>query len=749
MPSNFRFKKRGALPYVSGDVIVGGDARLDFSQCQVDASNTDGGIIKAGTSSSPVTQDTANFKFVSFYFDDGATSGDSRGIYNRLYITGAGGGGESLRTFTTVSNVAGATAHGAHTSLSFGTSGSLTGLGVAGRNTLHIPNAALGGGTYAAMQAEIYSDGASSNPATATKLSFLRFANDGNATGIAAVEDKAFLFEITGGSSATGNMVYGATVRCDVLGSSKYLILSSAENALTISGIAVTAGAGSFTTMSLSDALTLSDGATIDNTAADTLTITETNIALAGAVSATSLTVGGGYGSTGVTISDAGVIQADGAISSGGAVTGASLTDGTVSIASGSVTGTWADLGTVTTVDIDGGSIDGVTIGANSAGAGTFTNLVASSGGLSVGADGAAGTLTVYPGTSSKGTTTLTMSDNSGNTVTNINVAAQASARTYTVPDAGADAAFLMTDSYKTWWSFAVGLAGEDTDGAGTNGAGLCGGAVDVATNSYNDGGGTVFVKVYDVGDTAWDDLSTSSTLTGWTSNYQLQPDAASEAIGDAFAIGFATKFCEVAFDDLSTGNGAVATYSNDAGKWQYSTGAGTWSDLTVYDGTDSTAQDGLRPLQRSGAISFAPPSDWAAVTLDGQEAYYIQWVFTAAELTQTALIDDTNKDEPFVVVPNADAFDAPFKGTIGKVRVTDMGATVHDQAIKFVVGNFTTGVFTEEFTWAASQYNDTFTPASPLAVAADDRVGILITDDGGSTNNPVIYAEFEATYLN
>jgi hypothetical protein len=44
----------------------------------------------------------------------------------------------------------------------------------------------------------------------------------------------------------------------------------------------------------------------------------------------------------------------------------------------GSLTGTWSDLGSVTTVDINGGTVDGVTIGAASAGSGTFTGLAAS-----------------------------------------------------------------------------------------------------------------------------------------------------------------------------------------------------------------------------------------------------------------------------------------------------------------------------------------------------------------------------------
>lgn len=188
-------------------VTLAGDMRLDLSSCTTAAANTDGGVIKAGTSGARVTEDTADMKFVSMYFDDGATSGDARGMYLRLYITGAGGGGESARLFTTVEDVAGATAHGAHISLNFNNTGSITGLGVAARATVHVPNAAMTGGTYAAIQPEIWSDGASSDPSGVTEYSFIRCSNGGNATGVGAVDDKAFLITLTGGSVGAGNIM--------------------------------------------------------------------------------------------------------------------------------------------------------------------------------------------------------------------------------------------------------------------------------------------------------------------------------------------------------------------------------------------------------------------------------------------------------------------------------------------------------------------------------------------------------------
>ncbi len=372
--------------------------------------------------------------------------------------------------------------------------------------------------------------------------------------------------------------------------------------------------------------------------------------------------------------------------------------------------------------------------------------LLVSSGILSVGADTVAGTITLYSATTVSGTTTITMNDNSGDTVTNLDVAVQGGARTYTIPDTGESASsFLMTDLTVVWWPFAIGLAGEDTDGVYTNSGGLAGSVPDSTTNEFNDSGGSVFCKVYDKGTTTWDDLSTTATLAGYTANYQLQPDAGGEEADDAFAIGFATKFCEFAFDDLSTGSGALATWTNDGSLWEYSKGADVWGTLVgVMDNTDLTAQDGLRTLQRIGVVSFAPPSDWATDTIDGQLGYWIRSKITATVLTQSALIDTTNKDEPFIIVGGTDSFDAPFKCSITRLRATDMGVTVHDQAIKFILCNFTTADFSTEMTWTASVFNDTWTLGSAMACAAGDLLGVLITDDGGSTVNPVMFLEME-----
>ena len=163
-------------------------------------------VLVSGASGTRETTATANTNFVEFRFQNSATSGDNRGIYNRLYLTGAGGGGESLRSFTTVENVAAGTAHGGHISLNFGASGSITGLGVAGRNTLHIPATPLTGGTYGAVMAEFWADDAASDISGTTSHALWRGNVGGNATGAATAVNYATL-DLPAAMIGSGTMV--------------------------------------------------------------------------------------------------------------------------------------------------------------------------------------------------------------------------------------------------------------------------------------------------------------------------------------------------------------------------------------------------------------------------------------------------------------------------------------------------------------------------------------------------------------
>jgi hypothetical protein len=167
-----------------------------------------GSLINAGTSAAPVSVGTvADAKIISVYAKSEAVSGDARVAYLRLYVAGAGGAGEAVRAFCTVDGVAAAgTVNGIHASLSFGDgSGTATGLGNAGRFTLHIPNeASWTSGTLSAIMAEIYSDGTDSDPDGVTEISFMRIVNDGSAKD--DVDDDAFLFSIQGFTAGDAKM---------------------------------------------------------------------------------------------------------------------------------------------------------------------------------------------------------------------------------------------------------------------------------------------------------------------------------------------------------------------------------------------------------------------------------------------------------------------------------------------------------------------------------------------------------------
>lgn len=164
-------------------------------------------LFGGGSNAAPLTTSVAGKNFADLRTEStDATGADSRGIYWRHYLSGAGASGEAGRFYTTVAGAGAVGAHGIHASVSFGTNGTVTGQAAALRATLQVPNKALAG-TSAAIYAEIYADGASSNN-TGT-MAFQRFVLAGEATGVAALNDVALLSleGITVGSAGDGKVV--------------------------------------------------------------------------------------------------------------------------------------------------------------------------------------------------------------------------------------------------------------------------------------------------------------------------------------------------------------------------------------------------------------------------------------------------------------------------------------------------------------------------------------------------------------
>lgn len=154
-------------------------------------------LMGGGTNADPILMGTeANVNGFDFRLKSTAVSGTTRGIYYRLALTD-GAGGETIRAFLQCEdNTPADTVNGAHISLGFGSSaGNVTGLGTAGRFTLHVPNRSLTG-TTAAIMAEVYHEGSSSVIGGTT--SFFRCVASGHATGIANFDDNGFVLDIAG-----------------------------------------------------------------------------------------------------------------------------------------------------------------------------------------------------------------------------------------------------------------------------------------------------------------------------------------------------------------------------------------------------------------------------------------------------------------------------------------------------------------------------------------------------------------------
>jgi len=203
--------------------------------------NPDDATELVGVSGAAYTTALAN-TFREYRYQCSATSGASQGIYIRQYLTGEGTlTANSLRAYTDIVGVSISNAYGAHLSLGMGestTGGAITGLGVAVRATLGLPDVALAaGGTYAAIMPEIFAFGDASDPTAVTELSFIRCSAGGDATGIEDIDDKAYLLVIDGVTEGAGNMVvasnteanYVSAARCKINGVEKWLMFASAS----------------------------------------------------------------------------------------------------------------------------------------------------------------------------------------------------------------------------------------------------------------------------------------------------------------------------------------------------------------------------------------------------------------------------------------------------------------------------------------------------------------------------------------
>lgn len=192
-----------------------------------------------GTTSKPCTTATANKNFLGYFVQSTATSGDCRGLYTRLYISGAGGCGEAGRFYTTVNNVTaatGGTVNGAHISLNItGASGKVSGEANALRATFDIAaSPTTVGGTCAVAR---FDTNIAAGPTIPTRTSFIAVDNLG-------AQSIDYLLSITNASAAmvasagtgagsagqTGGMVAAKAIKVTVAGVDHWIPLCTSNS---------------------------------------------------------------------------------------------------------------------------------------------------------------------------------------------------------------------------------------------------------------------------------------------------------------------------------------------------------------------------------------------------------------------------------------------------------------------------------------------------------------------------------------
>jgi len=233
------------------------------------------------------------------------------------------------------------------------------------------------------------------------------------------------------------------------------------------------------------------------------------------------------------------------------------------------------------------------------------------------------------------------------------------------------------------------------------------------------------FAKVYDLSALAYLPLATCSSGAGYSSNYQIWPDT--EAIGDYAIFGAAAPFGVIKIDVSAT----AATYGGDSVEWYYWNGS-AWSALTIiWDDTNTTpAAGGERPFMQDGHIIFSAPSDWAASTIDSQEAYWVKANIAAASVTQIPLLDS----HEHYIITDTNAFKSPYDGEVGSGRFTFVTNSATNDHTDVILCNLSDGTCSAIKVVTKALYQGAVVADFDITIADGDYLAFYVTDEDGTT---------------
>ena len=246
----------------------------------------------------------------------------------------------------------------------------------------------------------------------------------------------------------------------------------------------------------------------------------------------------------------------------------------------------------------------------------TLTNLDA-------GASGTAGTVDIFPATAAKGKTSITSADNTGDTTTTITVAAQAGAVTYTVPDAGTSASFVMTAGAQTI-AGAKSYTGRQTttDGVASGTARVVGGrayanvaAADNVTAVASNNAHVDFANTYSIPASTLN----ANSVTRIQCSVRVTDASGTDTLEVKLYIGGTTLVTTTAFDPDGAGDHVNIDFTlvsrAAAGASAEHVGMGRWTTL---DGsTTATGSVVLAPtnLATNGALVVKASAKWSSNT--------------------------------------------------------------------------------------------------------------------------------------
>jgi hypothetical protein len=231
-------------------------------------------------------------------------------------------------------------------------------------------------------------------------------------------------------------------------------------------------------------------------------------------------------------------------------------------------------------------------------------------------------------------------------------------------------------------------------------------------------------------GVSAYSLLSVTAAAAGYTANYQLFPDT--PAAGDAVFFGGAVPFPQLGIDMSAT-----VTVYDAAGVvgWDYWNGS-AWSDLDasiIYDGSGTTGNTGDYFAEGDGVLTFVPPQDWAASTVNGQSAYWVRASIETGKGANMTTVGLTNSTEHDILIPDT-GYVPVRNGVLGSLHLIDSSDVAHTaNDIEFIVWNSTTGDSSGVVAFPQDEIDVELQLTNPVPVSIGDKLAIVCTQEDGT----------------